>query len=151
MSHEGIRIVSTEEQTRQNVEEKPLDRSASSPAKVRVLLSEGKGMEIDWADGHKSAWSFAYLRDACPCATCIEERSKEGRSAGQPKPRPQSLLPMYTAPIKPNSARGVGRYAIEFEWNDGHRSGIFSWEYLRRQCVCPQCQLQRSEMKGIPN
>jgi DUF971 family protein len=151
MSHEGIRFVSADEQARESTESKPLDRSATAPAKVRVLLTEGKGMEIDWADGHQSAWSFAFLRDACPCATCLEERGKEGRSPGQPKPRAQSLLPMYAPPVKPASAKGVGRYAIEFEWNDGHRSGIYSWEYLRRNCACAECQLQRTELRGIPN
>jgi len=151
MSHEGIRFVSAEEQARQSTESKPLDRSATTPAKVRVLLTEGKGMEIDWADGHKSAWSFAFLRDACPCATCLEERVKEGRRPGQPKPKPQSMLPMYVAPVRPNSAKGCGRYAIEFEWNDGHRSGIYSWEYLRRNCACNECQLRRAEISGTPN
>ena len=151
MSHEGIRIISDAEQARQNAESKPLDRSRTTPGKVRVLLSEGKGLEIDWTDGHKSAWSFAFLRDACPCATCIEERVKEGRRPGQPKAKLQSLLPMYAPPVRPNSAKGVGRYAIEFEWNDGHRSGIFSWEYLRRHCACAECQLERTDLQGTPN
>ena len=64
MSHEGIRFLSREEQERESAENRSLDKNAFTPAKVRVLLSEGKGMEIDWADGHKSAWSFAWLRDA---------------------------------------------------------------------------------------
>jgi len=78
-----------------------------------VLLTEGKGLEIDWVDGHKSAWNFAWLREACPCATCIEARNLEGRKIGQPKSKPAAVLPMY-APPRTRSAHAVGRYAIQF-------------------------------------
>jgi len=151
MSHEGIRFLSKEEQAKENAENRPLERNAITPAKVRVLLSEGKGLEIDWADGHKSAWSFVWLRDACPCATCAEERDKEGRRPGEAKPKPAQLLPMYAPPSKPLSAKGVGRYAIEFAWNDGHRSGIYSWDYLRRNCQCGECAFERTPTSGVKN
>lgn len=151
MSHEGIRFVTKEEQERASTDERPLERNAVTPAKVRVLLTEGKGLEIDWADGHKSAWSFAWLHEACPCATCIEQRKVEGRRAGEPKPKPTQLLPMFSPPPKPLGAHGVGRYAIEFQWSDGHRAGIYSWEYLRRHCQCSECRFARGETKGAPN
>jgi DUF971 family protein len=115
------------------------------------LLTEGKGLEIDWVDGHRSAWSFAWLREACPCATCIETREKEGRKAGQPKPKAANLLPMYTPPPKPASAQAVGRYAIQFNWQDGHSSGIYSWEYLRRACQCRECTFAGEEATGMAN
>jgi DUF971 family protein len=139
MSHEGIRFVSKDEAERGNQEERPLSRIAVTPEKVRVLLTEGKGLEIDWSDGHKSTWNFAWLRNACPCATCIDERKAEGRKAGEPKPA--ALLPMYAPPAKPASAHAVGRYALQFNWLDGHSSGIYSWEYLRRNCQCQECTL----------
>ena len=153
MSHEGIRFLTPEEQERerQTSERQPLDRSALTPAKVRVLLTEGRGLEIDWSDGHQSAWTFAWLREACPCATCVETRNSEGRQPGQPKPKPAQLLPLYAPLPKPTSAHGVGRYAIEFAWNDGHRSGIYSWDYLRRNCQCSACKFERAETKGTPN
>lgn len=151
MSHEGIRFLSKDEEAREIEQSRPLERNAITPEKVRVLLTEGKGLEIDWADGHKSAWSFAWLREACPCATCVEVRKAEGRKAGEPKPKPASLLPMYAPPAKPISARGVGRYAIEFAWTDGHKSGIYSWEYLRRSCQCKECTFALAETKGTPN
>ena len=151
MSHEGIRFVSKDEEARQSKDSRPLSREAVTPAKVRVLLSEGKGLEIDWADGHQSAWSFAWLREACPCATCVEQRNAEGRAPGEPKPRPAQLLPMYSPPVKPESAHGVGRYALEFSWSDGHRAGIYSWDYLRRNCQCSECRFARGETQGTPN
>jgi len=151
MSHEGIRFASKEQQERESVENRPLARIAVTPEKVRVLLTEGKGLEIDWRDGHKSAWSFAWLREACPCATCVDQRQQEGRKPGQPKPKPASGLQMYTPPAKPKSAQAVGRYAIQFNWLDGHSGGIYSWEYLRRVCQCSECTFEATETKGSPN
>src|ERR1035438_9770473 len=114
MSHEGIRFVKKDRTASEAEAEQRLSRIATTPEKVRVLLTEDKGLEIDWADGHKSAWNFAWLREACPCATCVEERKLEGRKAGQPKAKPTAVLPMYTPPAKPASAHAVGRYAIQF-------------------------------------
>jgi DUF971 family protein len=151
MSHEGIRIQSKQEKEQESAEERTLPRIAVTPAKVRVLLTEGKGLEIDWVDGHRSAWSFAWLRDACPCATCIDERKQEGRKAGQSRPKPADLLPMYTPPAKPKSVQPVGRYAIQFNWLDGHNGGIYSWEYLRRMCQCKECTFAAEETTGTPN
>jgi DUF971 family protein len=151
MSHEGIRYVSKEEAARENDAERPLSRNAVAPEKVRVLLTEGKGLEIDWQDGHRSAWTFAWLRDACPCATCVDERKNEGRKIGQPHAKSAELLPMYKAPSKPASAHAVGRYALQFNWLDGHSSGIYSWEYLRRNCQCVECTFDQTETKGPRN
>jgi DUF971 family protein len=151
MSHEGIRIAPRDREDRESEAERPLPRIAVTPEKVRVLLTEGKGMEIDWADGHRSAWSFAWMRLACPCATCVEERKLEGRKPGQPKPRPAAVLPMYIPPAKPASAHAVGRYAIQFNWKDGHTAGIYSWDYLRRVCQCRECAFAAQETTGAPN
>ncbi len=132
MSHEGLRLTTPEENARQAEVERPLPRIAVTPEKVRVLLTEGKGLEIDWTDGHRSAWNFKWLRDACPCATCKEERDQEGRKPGEPRKKPAELLPMYAPPAKPASAQAVGRYAIQFTRLDGHYSGMYTWDYRRR-------------------
>jgi len=151
MTHEGIRFATKDEQERDNQEPRPLPRIAITPDKVRVLLTEGKGLEIDWVDGHRSAWSFAWLREACPCATCVEERKAEGRKPGQPRAKSAQLLPLYAPLPRPASAHAVGRYAIQFNWLDGHTSGIYSWEYLRRVCQCHECTFVAAEAGGTPN
>lgn len=135
MSHEGIRLVTAEQARKEEEQQRELPREAITPAKVRVQKTEGTGLEIEWKDGHKSSWTFAWLRNACPCATCHEEREKSGRAPGEPKPQPATLLPMYQAPPRPDVVTPVGRYAITFEWNDGHKSGIYSWDYLRRHSI----------------
>lgn len=139
MSHEGIRIVSAEEARRDETHEQRLPPDSVTPLKVRVKKSEGTGVEIDWRDGHKSSWNFRWLRDACPCATCHEEREKSGREPGVPKPKSQALLVMYEEPPRPVSVEPVGKYALKFKWNDGHEAGIYSWDYLRRVCQCAEC------------
>jgi DUF971 family protein len=143
MSHEGIRFISKEEQDRVERDElraAALSKAALTPVKVRVLKTEGTGMEIDWEDGHRSHWNFAFLRNACPCATCVEERKAQGREPGDPKPKPVQLLQLYEPPARPASAQSVGRYAIQFTWQDGHSSGIYSWDFLRRHCQCAECK-----------
>jgi DUF971 family protein len=140
MSHEGIRIVSQEQAERESAAETKLAAEAVTPAKVRVKKTEGTGVEIDWKDGHASAWNFAWLRNACPCATCNEERTHAKRQPGEAKPKAAGLLVMYEAPARPLEVTPVGRYALRFKWSDGHESGIYSWDYLRRVCQCAECK-----------
>jgi DUF971 family protein len=40
--------------------------------------------------------------------------------------------------------RGVGNYAIEFRWHDGHSTGIYTYNYLRSLCPCRICKRQPS-------
>ena len=140
MSHEGIRLVSEEQARKEEAQYRELPPDATTPVKVRVYKTEGTGLEIDWKDGHRSSWTFGWLRNACPCATCHEEREQTGRAPGEPKPQPASLLPMYQAPPRPETITPTGRYAISFKWNDGHQSGIYSWDYLREMCQCEECR-----------
>jgi DUF971 family protein len=143
MSHEGIRIVNADQARREDIEHEPMPSDAATPKKVRVKKTEGTGVEIDWKDGHQSAWNFAWLRNACPCATCHEDREKTGRLPGIAKPKEQTLLKMYEPPVRPLEVTSVGKYALKFKWNDGHESGIYSWDYLRRVCQCERCVKQQ--------
>ena len=147
MSHEGIRFLSeaelAEEARRAERSARMLPPGATAPVKVRVDKTAGTGMEIDWKDGHRSVWTFAWLRLACPCATCHEERDADGREPGVAKPAAPNLLPLYKAAPRPNAAVPTGNYAIRFDWNDGHTSGIYSWDYLRRHCQCAECLAPR--------
>jgi DUF971 family protein len=110
---------------------------SADPKSVKVNLTTGAGVDIEWSDGHRSHYSFAYLRDACPCALCNEEREKSNRKPGQPPKA--AALPMFKEAAKPLSAEGVGKYAIKFNWNDNHDLGIYSWKFLREWCPCEEC------------
>jgi DUF971 family protein len=113
------------------------------PKSVKVHLTEGTGVDIEWTDGHLSEYTFLFLRDACPCAMCDDERKKSGRAPGtKTKPKPGEL-PMFKAAPVPVSAEGVGKYAIKFKWSDGHELGIYSWNWLREICPCAECERTR--------
>jgi DUF971 family protein len=144
MSHEGIRFVSPAQAQAASLGEARLPTDAVTPQKVRVKKSEGTGVEIDWRDGHRSSWNFRWLRDACPCATCHEEREQAGREPGQPKPSAHALLVMYQDPPRPVEVTPIGKYALKFKWNDGHEAGLYSWDYLRRVCQCSACTESRT-------
>ncbi len=60
--------------------------AATDPKSVKVNLSTGTGVDIEWNDGHVSHYNFVYLRDACPCAMCEDERGKAGRRPAIPSP-----------------------------------------------------------------
>src|SRR5438874_13392136 len=101
----------------------------ADPKSVQVDKSGGTGVDIEWKDGHHSHYSFQFLRDACPCALCDDERAKTGRKVGQaPIPEP-GALPMFREPARPLATNAVGKYAISFDWNDGHKTGIYSWPF----------------------
>ena len=114
--------------------------AATDPKSVKVNLTAGTGMDIEWADGHVSHYPFAFLRDACPCAMCSEERDQAKRKPGEPAKLAPGTLPMFKPAAKPVSAEGMGKYAIRFIWNDGHEHGIYSWDYLREHCPCSECK-----------
>ena len=117
---------------------------APDPKSVKVQLTTGTGVDIEWKDGHASHYSFQFLRDACPCALCAEERGKAGRQPGDSPAAAAGALPMFRATARPVEAEPVGRYALRFTWNDGHLHGIYSWDYLRDICPCPECRAKRA-------
>lgn len=128
----------------------PLALTAVTPKAVRVDRTGGTGMAIDWKDGHASQYSFKWLRAACPCANCNEERTADQRRPGEPKKEAPGLFPIYKAPASPEEVSAVGHYAISFKWNDGHQTGIYSWEYLRSFCPCPACTGPELPPQHIP-
>ena len=114
--------------------------AATDPKSVKVNLTTGKGVDIEWKDGHVSHYDFVYLRDACPCAMCNEEREKTGRKRGEAAKLPPGALPMYKPVVMAMAAEAVGKYAIRFAWNDNHDLGIYSWQLLREICPCEECR-----------
>ena len=79
-------------------------------------------LRIRWKDGAVTEHAARELRLRCPCAGCVDETT--GRQLLDPASVPQDILLLVVEP--------VGRYALSFVWSDGHRTGIFSWPYLRQ-------------------
>ena len=111
------------------------------PTSVKIHVSSGAGVDIVWADGHQSHYDFPYLREECPCATCRDERgNKNEKPASSPlAPSSSPLLPMFKPKAKATAATQVGNYAIQFTFNDGHATGIYSYDHLRSICPCSEC------------
>ena len=105
-----------------------------------IAISKSKGIEIDWKDGHHSSYDVEYLRDWCPCASCTgahgtEPRKKTAGTAATPGP-----FQMYKAKTKMAGIEPIGNYAIRISFNDGHATGIYSFDHLRGICPCGECR-----------
>ena len=117
------------------------------PKSVKVNLTTGSGVDIEWKDGHRSHYPFPFLRDACPCALCDDERGKSGPQARRTGQTGAWRLAHVQGAARPLSAEPVGKYAIKFQWNDGHELGIYSWQFLRDVCPCDECKSARTAVK----
>ena len=51
----------------------------------------------------------------------------------------QIITTVTTQAVEPVILSLVGNYALNIEWSDGHRTGIYPWDMLRALCPCPQC------------
>ncbi|HEX8986008.1 MAG TPA: DUF971 domain-containing protein [Bryobacteraceae bacterium] len=99
-----------------------------------IAISKSKGIHIDWKDRHSSEYGLDYLRDRCPCAQCA------GTHGTPPAPKSADPFRMYKPALKIDRIEEVGTYALRLYWNDGHNTGIYSWELFRRICPCAECR-----------
>ena len=77
------------------------------------------------------------------CAACVEEFT--GRRKIVHGSIPSTVERVGVSP--------VGNYALQFSWSDGHDTGIYTFDYLRKLCPCPQCRPQGLEAppEKVPN
>jgi ATP-binding protein involved in chromosome partitioning len=102
--------------------------AASTPRTVGSSADERR-LRIEWMDGHASEFDPRYLRLSCPCAGCIEEMT------GRPLLDPEKI----PADVYLTGVKYVGRYALRFDWSDGHNTGIHPFDKLRDLCRCDEC------------
>ena len=98
------------------------------PVNIEVDIKQSE-LRISWADGETSRYAFEYLRKICPCATCEDQRNNQDplRVLG-----PEMMA--ISARLHPDSpAELVGNYALQLFWDDGHRTGIYTFEFLRNK------------------
>ena len=106
-----------------------------------IAISKSKGIQIDWKDGHHSQYTLAYLRDECPCASCTGAHGTEPQKSSYSSPPPaQDAFPMFKPTLKMLNVEPAGHYAVRIEWSDGHNTGIYSWDHLRKICPCAECK-----------
>jgi len=82
-----------------------------------------RALRVEWADGAVHRIPFATLRRDCPCAVCRGEMGRPGRFDARPELRPgeDELADIQL----------VGHYAVSVLWQDGHGTGIHTFERLR--------------------
>jgi DUF971 family protein len=86
----------------------------------------GNELAVRWDDGTESFISLEALRRHCPCAGCKGEVDIMGN--------------LYKGPERELGEKAfqlvriarVGGYALQPVWADGHATGIYSFEYLKR-------------------
>jgi len=106
---------------------------AETGARPKSIRKEDEfHLHIVWDDGHESSYNTAALRRACPCAGCVDEWT------GEALLDPLAVLDS----VKPVRVEPVGHYAIRIVWDDGHDSGIYTFENLRALCPCAECSRQ---------
>lgn len=96
---------------------------------IRIKRVSPKQTDITWNDGHFSSYPSWYLRENCMCAECVEEFTGKRKIGHGDIP----------STVERNDVSQVGNYALGFLWSDGHQSGIYTFDYLRKLCPCSQC------------
>ena len=110
---------------------KPANIHADRPARV---------LTIEWADGHTSAFDLTALRWLCPCAFCRGEAGQPGWLDANPT--------LSGDQLELSDVTLVGHYALQPHWADGHTSGFYSFEHLRRNCPCAEDSARRLAEKA---
>ena len=90
------------------------------------LQQIGNELAVKWPDGTETFIPLDQLRRACPCAGCKGEVDILGNLYKNPEQK------LTAAAFQLVRLTRVGGYAIQPVWADGHNTGIFSFEYLRR-------------------
>jgi DUF971 family protein len=86
----------------------------------------GNELAIKWEDGGEMFIALETLRRRCPCAGCMGEQDVMG-NIHQSAPQALSSRAFLLTKLE-----AVGGYGIKPIWGDGHATGIFSFDYLRR-------------------
>ena len=94
---------------------------SDAPTNIRAFQADAV-LELTWDAEGVVRLPYRSLRAECPCASCHNEWTGE------------RILDPATirADLKLEGMEPVGNYAVRLGWNDGHSSGLYTWETLRR-------------------
>jgi DUF971 family protein len=93
-----------------------------APTNIQLISKE---LAVQWNDGTESYFDLERLRRACPCAAC----------GGEPDVLGQIVRPTVTysdTSFELKAFNVVGGYALQPRWADGHDTGLYSFQYLKR-------------------
>lgn len=89
---------------------------------LQIIEESDSEITIIWSDEKESRYNAPDLRRKCPCAGCVNEWT------GERTLKPETVA----ADLSFSSIAVVGRYALNFNFSDGHDTGIYSFKYLRQ-------------------
>ena len=93
-----------------------------TPTSIR-LHKRSRELEIGYAGGENYRLSCEYLRVFSPSA--------EVRGHG----RGQEVLQTGKIDVNITAVNPVGNYAVQLVFDDGHDTGLYSWDYLYQLCT----------------
>jgi DUF971 family protein len=98
--------------------------------KAITLNKTDSYLEIVWNDDKVCRYPLSHLREACPCVQC-----RGGHEFMGSQYDPEHVLVLQPArSYTVTSIEMIGNYALQPSWDDGHHTGIYTWDYLRRLC-----------------
>ncbi len=84
-----------------------------------TVRKKSRAVEVAWADGTRYALPFEYLRVYSPSAEV------RGHGGGEGK------LELAKENVQVTKVEPVGFYAVRLHFDDGHDTGLYSWDFLR--------------------
>lgn len=93
-----------------------------APTNIQII---GREVAIAWSDGTETYYDFEKLRAASPSAANLGERDILGNQYGGNGPKSFPGIEVLGWEI-------VGNYALRFMFSDGHGTGLYSYDYLRK-------------------
>lgn len=92
------------------------------PAHIEII---GDELAIRWKDGSEDYFPMEALRAASPSAENVGERDLLGNIHGG------NASTQFDG-VKVTGWSVVGGYAFQFHFSDGHQTGLYSYDYLKR-------------------
>ena len=93
-----------------------------TPTDIQII---GDEPAMKWSDGHEDYFTHEYLRAESPSAVNKGEVDVLGQKHGGST---ESRFPG----VKIKGWDYTGNYGMRITFSDGHNTGIFSWDYLRK-------------------
>lgn len=92
-----------------------------TPQQIQLI---GQEVAIVWSDGSESYVTGPKLRRASPSAETRGEKDIFGQQYGGTDKKDFSGVSVV-------GWEQIGNYALRFDFSDGHRTGLYSYEYLQ--------------------
>lgn len=112
---------------------------------VNLEKADRQTLKIVWENGETTYYPLEFLRRKCPCASCHEARQAKPTPANPFRIlQPQEVI---STELDIKQAEVVGRYALNFNWSDGHAEGIYTFGFLRELAEEEPCRRLKAQFE----